>query len=181
MHKILAFFLLCFAACSIDSSTVPDVGMMLASDGATSAPRDGGVGGRISVPQYRVDGVSLTQLTFYDRTLDTYCFPRKTTAGLRCVPSGVLLLNYADAGCTQLAGTSATCQSVSYGIVADALINACDQGNYRTFRLRKLTQANYYGKSGATCVALPLPANTALYAADTEIDPTTFAEAVEVR
>lgn len=181
MHKILAFFLLCFAACAIDSGAVPDVGMMLASDGAVSAPRDGGTGGRISVPQYRVDGVPLTQLTFYDRTLDTNCFPRKTTAGLRCVPGGVFLLSYADAGCTQPAGTHPSCQVVTYGTTADMPANACDQGNYRTFRLRKLTQANYYSKSGATCVALPLPANTSLYAADTEIDPTTFAEAVEVR
>lgn len=181
MHKSLAFFLLCLVACSIDSSAVPDVGMMLAPDDSASIPRDGGVGGRISVPQYRVDGVPLTQLTFYDRTLDTYCFPRKTTAGLRCVPGGVFLLSYADAGCVQPAGTHPSCQTVTYGTTADMPANACDQGNYHTFRLRKLTQANYYGKSGATCVALPLPANTTLYAADTEIDPTTFAEAVEVR
>ena len=181
MHKILAFFLLCFAACSIDSGTTPDAGMMLASDGAVSAPRDGGTGGRISVPQYRVEGVPLTQLTFYDRTFDTYCFPRKTTAGLRCVPSGIPLLNYADAGCTQLAGTLTSCSTASYGLAADMPTNVCDQGNYHTFRLRKLIQANYYSKSGATCVALPVPANTSLYAADTEIDPTIFAEAVEVR
>lgn len=171
MHKILAFFLLCFAACSIDSSAVPDVGMMLATDGAVSAPHDGGtIGGRISVPQYRVDGVSLTQLTFYDRTLDTYCFPRKTTAGLRCVPNGVFLLSYADAGCTQPAGTHPSCQAVTYGTTADIPADACDQGNY-----------HYYGKSGATCVALPVPANTSLYAADTEVDPATFAEVTEVR
>lgn len=181
MHKILAFFLLCLAACSIDGGTAPDAGTMLAWDGGASIPRDGGTGGRISVPQYRVDGVPLTQLTFYDRTLDTYCFPRKTTAGLRCVPSGVFLLNYADAGCTQPAGTLTSCSIVTYGLTADTPTNACDQGNYHTFRLRKLTQANYYSKSGATCVALPLPANTSLYAADTEIDPTTFAEATEVR
>lgn len=181
MHKILALFLLCLAACSIDSGTAPDAGMMLASDGAVSAPRDSGTGGRISVPQYRVENASLSQFTFYDQTLNTNCFPRKTTAGLRCVPSGVPLLNYADAGCTQLAGTLTSCSIVTYGLAADTPTNACDQGNYHTFRLRKLTQANYYGKSGATCVALPLPANTSLYAADTEIDPTTFAEAVEVR
>lgn len=181
MHKILAFFLLCLAACSIDGGTAPDAGTMLAWDGGASIPRDGGTGGRISVPQYRVDGVPLTQLTFYDRTLDTYCFPRKTTAGLRCVPSGVLLLNYADVGCTQPAGTLTSCSIVIYGLTADTPTNACDQGNYHTFRLRKLTQANYYGKNGAACVALPVPANTSLYAADTEVDPTTFAEVVEVR
>lgn len=49
------------------------------------------------------------------------------------------------------------------------------------FRLRKLTQANYYSKSGAACLSAAIPSAFALYAADTEIDPTTFAEAVEVR
>ena len=75
----------------------------------------------------------------------------------------------------------ATCSASTYGIASDAPTNTCDQGNYHTFRLRKLTQANYYGKSGATCVALPLPAYTDLYTADTEVDPATFAEVVEVR
>lgn len=180
MYKILALFLLCFMACVVDGA-VPDAGMTLASDGAVSAPRDSGTSGRISVPQYRAEGATLTQLTFYDRILDTYCFPRKTTAGLRCVPGGVFLLNYADASCTQPAGTLASCQAATYGTLGDMPANVCDQGNYRTFRLRKLTQTNYYGKSGATCVAVPLPGNTILYAADTEIDPTTFAEVVEVR
>ena len=181
MHKILALFLFGFVACSLDSGSALDAGTLLASDGAVSAPRDSGAGSRISVPHYRVDGVTLSQLTFYDRMLDTNCFPRKTTAGLRCVPGGVFLLNYADAGCTQPAGTLPACQAVMYGTLADMPTNACDQCNHRTFRLRKLTQANYYGKSGATCVTVPLPVNTALYAADTEVDPTTFAEVVEVR
>lgn len=181
MYKILALFLLCCTACVVGDGATPDAGMILASDGAVSASRDSGTGGRISVPQYRTEGVTLTQLTFYDRILDTYCFPRKTTAGSRCVPSGMLLLNYADAGCTQPAGTLASCQTATYGTLADMPANVCDQGNYHTFRLRKLTQANYYGKSGATCVALPVPVNTTLYVADTEIDPATFAEVVEVR
>ena len=75
----------------------------------------------------------------------------------------------------------ATCSTAVYGITSDMPANTCDQGNYHTFRLRKLTQTNYYGKTGATCVSLSLPANTTLYAADTEVDPTTFAEVVEVR
>ena len=91
MHKILALFFLCLAACSLEGGTGLDAGMILASDGSTP---DGSIGGRISVPQYRAEGAVLTQFTFYDRTLDTNCFPHKTTAGLRCVPGGVFLLNY---------------------------------------------------------------------------------------
>lgn len=186
MHKILAFFLLCFATCSVDNGAVPDVGMRLASDGgatdgAVSAPDGGSTGDRIIVPQFRVGSAMLAQPAFFDRTLSTSCYPRKTTAGLRCIPAEVSLSFYTDAGCTVRGGLAISCQTPAYGSVADTPDNLCDQGNYHTFRLRKLTQANYYSKSGAACLSAAIPSAFILYAADTEIDPTTFAEAVEVR
>lgn len=186
MRKILAFFLLCFAACSTDSGAVPDVGIMLASDGgaidgAVSMPDGGGMGDRVIVPQFRVGSAMLAQPAFFDRTLGTSCYPRKTTAGLRCIPAEVSLSFYTDVGCTVRGGLAISCQTPTYGSVADTPDNLCDQGNYHTFRLRKLTQANYYSKSGAACLSAAIPSAFALYAADTEIDPTTFAETVEMR
>lgn len=185
MHKILAFFL-CLVACSIDSGAMLDVGMMLASDGgatdgAVSMPDGGSMGDRVIVPQFRVGSTMLAQPAFFDRTLGTSCYPRKTTAGLRCIPADVNLIFYADAGCTTRGGLAIACQTPTYGAVADMPDNVCDQGNYHTFRLRKLTQVNYYSKSGAACLSTAIPSAFTLYAADAEIDPTTFAEAVEVR
>lgn len=186
MHKILAFFLLCFAACSIDGGTVPDVGMTLASDGGAidggiSMSDGGSTGNRVIVPQFRVGSAMLAQPAFFDRTLSTSCYPRKTTAGLRCIPADVNLIFYTDVSCTIRGGLAIACQTPTYGAVADMPDNVCDQGNYHTFRLRKLTQANYYSKSGAVCLGTAIPSAFTLYAADTEIDPATFAEAVEVR
>ena len=186
MYKILAFFLLSTLACSVDAGSTLDAGMPLASDGAVadgavSTVDSGSTNDRVIAPHFRVGAAVLAQAFFFDRELNVTCYPRKTTKGLRCLPVGIGLTAYVDAGCTSRGGLGPSCQMTAYGTVADMPDNACDQGAYRTFTVRKLTQTSYYTRSGVACVALPIPASLSLYTADTEVDPTTFAEVVEVR
>lgn len=178
MRNIVALILLCFVGCVMDGTAAPDAGTMLASDAGTGSS-DLGAAQRIVVPQFQVGNAVLRQNAFYDRQLSINCYPRNTTTGLRCLPADLSLYVFADAACSMPAGFVPNCQTPRYGLV-ETSVNICTLGTFRVYQLRKLTQANYYTKNGATCIASALSGYD-LYAADTEIDPTTFAEAVEVR
>ena len=175
MYKILAFLVLTLTACAGMPTSELDLGVDAASpdnyDGSTT-------GARIVVPSFQVGGATLYRPTFYDRQLGTLCQPSRTTAGLRCVPEAISLILFSDAACTQPAMYTTPCNPAAYGTI---LASAACNPDVRVYRLRKLTQTNYYSKFSATCTATPLSPGYDLYAADTEIDPATFAEAVEVR
>lgn len=182
MRNIVALILICIVGCATENTVTLDAGTMLAYDAAAGInvqPDQGTSLLRIVVPQFQVGDVALRQNAFYDRQLSVNCYPRNTTTGLRCLPADLSLYVFADATCSTPAGFVPNCQTPRYGLV-EIPVNICTLGTFRVYRLRKLTQANYYTKSGATCIASALSGYD-LYAADTEIDPTTFAEVVEVR
>lgn len=158
-----------------DSDVAADSGV---ADGG-GAPQDGGVSARVVVEYKVVGGARIPTLGFYDKALSTYCYVGMTTAGLRCVPSTYTLDFFADAGCTQavvVAAPLAGCEAPRFAKLPTTV--SCTPVADRIYVLNSGTKpANYYAKSGASCLAIPLPASGFVYTSGPELDPTTLAPA----
>lgn len=186
MRSCLFFLVLALLACQPGQTSLDSMdGMLGGVDAALPSDagglRDGGVASKPRVVgDYRIVGDVRQFVGFYDTQLATYCAVVLTTAGYRCAPSGSSLFVFSDAGCTTPATYAPPPACVSdpplvYGLTP---LPACG-GVQHVYTLRAILPAptNYYARVGVTCGAIALPAGWSLYAANTELDPTTLAPA----
>jgi len=117
---------------------------------------------------------------FHDATLNITCRPMTATDSVvRCLPvnQGTISI-YADAGCTTPAALFANqaCETPTHIVVPSTSYNYCT-GQYSSTTVYALTGAalaTYYGKSGANCVAVAVPASELTYALGAVVPPSTF-------
>jgi hypothetical protein len=95
----------------------------------------------------------------------------------RCIPSGLSVVAFSDAACTQAIAMDSTGCVTKYAIQRDRPAGCNTVGPTRIFELgAKSTATNIYLQAGTQCISTMAPAGSALYAVGAEVPPTAFLE-----